>query len=132
MNSEKGKITLRISMGLVFLYFGFSQLFNPGFWTGYIPKAVENFFFNVFGINSTTLVLSNAFLEIVFGVFLLIGLYVKFSSLVLSIHLFGIAFAFGFTPLGIRDLGLALATLSVFFNGADRLCLDKNLNKLIK
>ena len=122
---EKGKILLRISLSLVFLWFGISQLLNPSEWAGFVPQIVQNIFFNSFGITSIHLVYTNALLEIVFGLFLLIGFYTQFSSIVLALHLFGIAFSMGLSAIAIRDYGLALATLSVFFNKADSWCLDK-------
>jgi uncharacterized membrane protein YphA (DoxX/SURF4 family) len=114
------KPTLRITLSLVFLYFSYQQITNPEEWTSFIPGAILSF-----GISAKILVLSNAFLELAFGTLLLIGLYTKISSLILAIHLFGIAFSIGLNPLGIRDFGLAFATLVIFFNGVDRYCLDK-------
>jgi hypothetical protein len=64
---------------------------------------------------------------------MIIGLYTRTSSLILSIHLLLIAFSQGYTPIGIKDFGLSLATLVVSFNQPDDYCLDsKLLNKNIK
>ena len=128
MDSEKGKILLRISLSLVFLWFGFNQLFNPSDWIGFVPQLIQNIFFNVLGITAEGLVLINSFLEILLGIFLFLGLYTRFSSLILSIHLFGIALSMGLSTIAIRDYGLALATLSIFLNRVDRLCLDTRTN----
>ena len=63
------------------------------------------------------------------GTLMLVGLYTRVSSFILALHLFGIAFSIGFNSLGIRDFGLAFATLVVFLNGVDELCLDKRIGK---
>jgi len=125
MNSkELAPIILRVSLSLVFLYFSISQLSDPGSWSGFVPNA-----FVVSGISANNLVIANGFMELVLGLFLLTGLYVRFSSLILAIHLFGIAFSIGFSPLGVRDFGLAFATLALFFWGADKYTLDYKFSK---
>ena len=121
MDLEKySKPTLRIAISLVFLYFGYQQITSPDLWTSFIPSAIL-----ALGISAKTLVITNSIVELSLGTLLLLGLYTRVSSLVLSLHLFGIAFSIGFNPLGIRDFGLAFATLVIFLNGVDRLCLDK-------
>ncbi|MBS3094824.1 DoxX family protein [Candidatus Pacearchaeota archaeon] len=116
---DYGKVILRISLSLVFLFFGISQIYNPASWTGFVPSFVSSI------ITPGTAILINGFVEIFFGLLLIFGLYTRFSSLILGLHLFGIAFSIGFNPLGIRDFGLALATLSIFFSEPDKLCLDE-------
>lgn len=58
----------------------------------------------------------------------MIGKFTQFSSLLLSLHLLGITFTIGYNDVGIRDLGLTLATFAVFLNGSDRWCLDQRKN----
>jgi uncharacterized membrane protein YphA (DoxX/SURF4 family) len=120
------KPLLRIALSLVFLYFGFSQIISPDNWAGFVPNFLNG---SIFSANNW--VVFNGMLEITLGIFLLIGLYTRFASLILSIHLFFIAISIGFSPLGIRDFGLALATLAVFFNGTDVFCIEsgKKLKK---
>jgi uncharacterized membrane protein YphA (DoxX/SURF4 family) len=68
-------------------------------------------------------------LELSFGALLLLGLYTKLAAFVLALHLYGIAFSLGFNDLGVRDFGLASATLAVFLHGADKWCLDTKFIK---
>lgn len=111
---------LRIALSLVFFYFGYSQISNPDFWTGFIPDFVLGF-----GLSANNFVVFNGMMELVFGLFLILGLYTRFASLVLSLHLFGIALSVGFSPTGVRDFGLAFATLAVFLFGPDKYALDR-------
>jgi len=121
------KPILRIAMSLIFLYFGIQQVISPENWIGFIPDLALNI-----GLTAKTLVLMNAALELILGTFLLIGLLTRFSALILSLHLFVIAFSIGFNPLGVRDFGLAIATLIVCLNNADKLCVDRFWNKKIE
>lgn len=119
-------VLLRVSLALVFLYFGINQVYDPGSWNGFVPD-----FFKVSGISANNIVLFNGFVELVLGTFLLVGLYVRFSSLILSLHLFGIALTIGFSPLGVRDFGLAFATLALYLYGCDKYTIDyKYENKI--
>lgn len=125
MNSKDlAPVVLRVSLGLVFLYFAFNQLSDPSSWSGFVPEFATRF-----GLSANNLVVFNGFLELVFGTFLIIGLYTRIASLVMGLHLFGIAFSIGFSPLGIRDFGLAFATISVYLFGPDRYTLDYKYSK---
>ena len=121
---RSAKPVLRIALSLVFLYFGFQQITSPSDWTGFVPNYVLTF-----GISAMTVVFITSLLELIFGLMLIIELFTRFSPAILALHLFGIAFYLGFNDLGVRDFGLAAATLVVFLNGADELCLDKKFRK---
>ena len=99
-------------MALVFLYFGFQQIYAPDNWTGFVPS-----FLTSVALTSANIVVFNGILELTLGTFLLIGLYTPLSALVLSLHLFGITASIGVTPLGVRDFGLAAATFALFLQG---------------
>ncbi len=121
MRYEKyAKTVLRIAMSLVFLYFGIMQISNPDEWASFVPESLTK----IPNLTANNLVMFNAIMELTLGLFLIIGLYTKFSSIILSLHLFGIAASIGFNPVGIRDFGLAIATLVIFLNGADNYSLD--------
>lgn len=123
-NKEHGQIILRISLALVFFYFSISQLIDPNYWIGFVPDYALQF-----GLTAKTLVLVNGIFELIFGSLLILGIYTRTSALLLSIHLIGIASTIGFTdPTGVRDLGLALAVLSIVFSGKDKWCLDNRFS----
>ena len=125
MKYEKyAKPLLRIGLSLVFLYFGFQQVLSPDDWAGFVPKYAL-----VFNLTANNLVMLNAVMELTLVLFLIIGLYTRFSSIVLSLHLLGVAFSVGFNPIGIRDFGLAIATFVIFLNGLDNYCYDHLYNK---
>ena len=123
-NSDLPKALLRISLALVFLYFGISQLTNQTYWIGFVPSFLTTTF-----LTATKIVTLNGILEVILGTFLLIGLYTRISSLILSLHLAAITLSIGFNPTGIRDFGLTMATLTIFLSNLDKYTLDYKLKK---
>lgn len=129
-------LVLRIGLALVFLWFGISQLVNTESFIGYIPSWISPHGAEIVHEHPLQLlhdvpipsvhiiILANGILETVFGLFLLIGLWTRVSAAILALHLFGIAISLGYNDIMIRDLGLALATASIFLSGPDRWCLD--------
>ena len=111
---EHSQVLLRYALALLFLWFGLNQLFDPGAWVVWLPSWVERL-----PIEPLTFVIVNGSFEMVFGVFLALGLFTRLSALVLSLHLFGIAFSLGYGDIAVRDFSLALATLAVAFHGSD-------------
>jgi uncharacterized membrane protein YphA (DoxX/SURF4 family) len=118
-------IIIRLGMGVVFLFFSYYQFSDASAWTGYVPHAVVA----LFGGNATMLVLLNAWFELIAGLSLLAGFQTRIVSLLLALHLFGITATIGISPLGVRDLGLAVATLSIAFAGPDTISIDKKFAK---
>ncbi len=117
-SEEYGKILLRISLSLVFLWFGFNQIYAPGEWIGYVPSFLTSFF------SANTIILSNGIFEVVLGLMLLTGMYVRFSAALLGLHLINISFSLGFSAVAVRDFGLSLATIALFLQGPDAWSLD--------
>jgi uncharacterized membrane protein YphA (DoxX/SURF4 family) len=101
-------LVVRIGLSIVFLYFGISQLRNPEAFIGWLPKEVS-----LLPFEPRTFVVLNGGFETFFGTLLLIGLYTRIAALLLGMHLLGITFTIGWTEIGVRDLGLALATISI-------------------
>ena len=119
---EYAPITVRIGMSLVFLWFGISQITNTANFLGYLPQFL-------FGSKyAFSFVVANGVFEIIFGIFLAAGVFVRIAALILAVHLLGITIVLGYNEIAVRDFGLALATLSIFFSGEDNWCLT-NLRK---
>ena len=121
---EYAPIVLRISLSLVFLWFGFTSIFNYEVLVGYLPEFVYSL-----GISLQSIMLLNGIFEIVFGTLLIIGLFTRVVAFVLFLHILSIMFSLGYNDVAIRDFGLAFATLAVFLNGADKWSLDRKLKR---
>ena len=120
MNLDKLKIyapiVLRYAVCFVILWFGINQLINPNYFLGYVPSWVP--------LSANLLIMINGIFEVVFGGLLLMGLFTRFSALILSLHMLVIAIGLGYNDIAIRDVGLALAAFAVFLNGKDKWCFD--------
>lgn len=122
-NPETGKIILRISLSLLFLWFGISQIYSTNDWVGFVPSFASNI------IPATTIVLINGAFEILFGLMMLTGFYLKISAFLLAVHILPIAYSMGFSSIAVRDYAITLATFSLIFFGPDKFCLDERLKK---
>jgi uncharacterized membrane protein YphA (DoxX/SURF4 family) len=115
---------LRISIALVFLWFGLNQLLNSSAWLAWLPSWMSSL-----SLLPTTIILLNGLFETVLGLLLLMGFLVRPVALLLSLHLFGIVFSIGYNDIAVRDVGLALATFVVFLQGDDFWCLSRVIKK---
>lgn len=118
-------IILRIGMSLVFIWFGGQQLLHTSAWTSFIPDWI----ITLTHVSAVTLVHFNGGFEIVFGLCLLAGYFTYLSALFLALHMLDITFTVGYNSIGIRDFGLSIAAIAVFFYGIDAWCLDRFLSK---
>ena len=119
-NSEVySQVLIRISMSLVFLWFGINQLINSEDFLGYLPD------FLLVSTFSENFIIFNGIFELILSILLLIGLFTRFASFFLAIHLLGIIISLGYNDIAIRDLGLMLVTFSIFLRGSDNWSLDK-------
>ena len=115
---------LRFGIVTLFLWFGLSQVTNPGEWIAWVPEWATNL-----GVSATTIVLFNGGFETIFGLALAAGFYTRLSALLLSIHLFFIACEIGYNDVGVRDFALAVSTLSLALFSPDQFTMDKRTQK---
>ncbi len=118
--SPYAPVVLRIGISLVFLWFSFQQLTNTDLWTGFVPDLAVS----LSGLSAETLVLFNGVFEMVFGIALLVGFYTRFAAALLSFHMFHLVSIVGYSAIGVRDFGIAMATLSIALAEVDRWTLD--------
>jgi uncharacterized membrane protein YphA (DoxX/SURF4 family) len=114
---------LRYGMALVYFYFAISQLMNPKLWIGYLPGFLAT------TSNPVIFIYMNVIFEIIFGILLSLGIFTRAVAFLLGLHLVAIAITIGFEPTGVRDIGLAIATLSIALNGTDWLCIENKWKK---
>lgn len=105
---------LRIGLVALFLWFGFSQVTAPDEWISWVPLWVPD----LLHIDARVIVLLNGGFEIVGGLLLLLGVYVRWVALLLGLHLLVIAYEVGYNDIGVRDFALAICSFSLaLFNG---------------
>lgn len=114
MNNYKiGFNVLKFSLVLVYCWFGFQQITNPNAWIGMVPDWIMA----VSPFTAKTLIYINGIFEIVASVLLVFNVYTRVVSIVLFGHLLIIVSELGISPSGVRDVGLAGATLALAFLG---------------
>lgn len=123
---------LRGGLVFLFLWFGFSQVTAPGNWVSWVPEWLVVSLSNpTFGLDmpAQTIVLLNGAFEVILGLALAAGFMTRWVALLLSLHLLLIAYEVGYNDIGVRDFGLAIATLSLFFFTPDQYTLDRKRNR---
>jgi len=100
---------LRYSLAFVFLWFGFSQISDITSWIPFVPENLANI------MNPAILVFINGVFEMIAGMLIALGVLVRPLAFILGAHLFFIAISIGLTSVGVRDIGLALAAVSLGF-----------------
>lgn len=121
MNTQKfAPLILRAGIAIVFIWFGMHQLMDQTMWLSLIPAWVVS----LTGLTAKTIVILNGLFEIIMAVLLAIGFQIRIVAVLLSLHLLTIIGDLGMTAVGIRDVGLFFATLSIAFHGADEYSYD--------
>jgi uncharacterized membrane protein YphA (DoxX/SURF4 family) len=124
--NDYGKLILKVGLGIVFIYFGVNQIMNPEMWVDLLPSFLNNLNF----FQPESLIFLNGTFDILVGFCLILGLFLKIISVLAFLHLISIfIFSLGFTQSGIRDFGLALASLSLFFSEDDKFSLSRFLRQ---
>ena len=106
---ELGLNVLRYGLAAMFLWFGFSQLFDSVNWVSWVPDWAVT----ILHIPPAFIVLANGAFEVIAGALLAAGFFVRPVALLLAIHLAFITVEIGLTAIGVRDFGLTIATLSL-------------------
>ncbi len=119
---QKGTVYLRYALALLFLWFGYQQLTHTVAWVLFLPDWTGKL-----PISPSLFVQMNGAMEVVLGLALAAGFFTRLVALALGLHLVIIAFSVGKdidAAIGVRDAGLAAATLAIALNPADELTLD--------
>lgn len=102
-------LALRLGLGVVLLYAGFSIIANPVAWIGFVPQFVENFY-----PRESALIL-HAFFDLFLGAGLLLGWFLPVVSILTFFNLTSILVLSGVDDVTFRDIGLSFGALALFF-----------------
>jgi len=114
---------IRLSLVLLFAWFGVMQLIDPSLWVGFLPTWT-----GYFPMPGEMIVSLNGWFEVCGSLMMLLGVRTRIITTLLGLHLMGIAIAVG-GAIGIRDAVLALVAISFAFAKPDSFTLDTILSK---
>lgn len=117
-------VTLRFGLVALFLWFGLSQVINPASWVAWVPEWTTS----ILRLDPATIVFFNGWFETIGGILLAIGLWTRWVALLLSLHLFFIAYEVGYNDIGVRDFALAVSALAASLFGPDGFTIDSRVN----
>lgn len=119
-------VFLRIGIAIVFIWFGIQQILHANAWVGFIPSWLSG----LFSLSAITWVHINGAFEIVFGAALFFGIYTRLSAFLLAFHMIDITLVVGYTSVGVRDFGLAIASIAIFLFGKDNACVESKFQEI--
>ncbi len=90
---------IRVSIGLIFFWFGLDKLIHPLLWLGWIPKTI----LNIIPFSGNNFIYILGVVELVLGVLLIIGFLVRIVALFTALHLIGVIVSIGFNDVTVRD-----------------------------
>jgi uncharacterized membrane protein YphA (DoxX/SURF4 family) len=126
MNTVKAKayapIVLRVGIAVVFMWFGYHQLINQTMWISLIP----HWMISLTGMSARTIVIANGVFEVLMSLLLIFGYRLRTVGILLSLHLLMIICDVGLSAIGMRDVGLMFATISIALYGADAHSVDRH------
>lgn len=103
-------VLLRIGLGGTMVYAGTSIIANTQAWLGFTPQWI----LNISPIDGTTLLIGHGVFELILGLLLVFGVFLRLSSLVAFFDLLFIVVFIGVDLVTFRDFGLLMAALALF------------------
>ncbi len=116
---KASSVILRIGIAAVIIWFGYQQLSDPTSWLGFLPPWAATL-----PISQLSLIYLNGWFEIVAGTMLFFGIYTRAVALFIALHLADITVTVGYGAIGVRDFGLTVAMISIFFYGSSPVSID--------
>jgi uncharacterized membrane protein YphA (DoxX/SURF4 family) len=102
-------LVLRAGLTALFLWFGASQVTAPSDWISWVPTWVPSFAH----MDARTIVLINGGFEVIGGMLLLLGIYIRWVAFLLALHILAIAYEIGYNDIGVRDFCLGICTIAL-------------------
>lgn len=121
---------LRVGMAITFLWIGILILKNPEIWSGYLkPWAVD-----LLPIPLEQAMMGTAILDIMIGLFLLIGVFVWLAAFVAALHMMVILVTSSITDITVRDIAILAAALGLMIDSLPESMIQKfiKLNHKVK
>ncbi len=108
-------LLLRVSLALVFLWFGIDKFFHPTYWLqAWIPQSIINLG-ALMHISGSAIVYSFGVVELLIGISLASNMFIGFFGSIGVLFLITIPLFYGFNEVLVRDVGLIGGLLALVF-----------------
>ena len=106
---------LRLGISFAFLYAGFSIIFNPELWIGFVPLWISSIF------PGNGFLLTHGVIDIIIALWLLSGRAIYYASLVAAFFLFVIVLVnLGSLQIVFRDISIFFAAIALAILSKDK------------
>ena len=108
-------LILRISLALVFFWFGVDKFIHPDYWlNAWVPQSVLALIATL-RITGTEFIYMNAVFEILVATSMVTDIFTSFFAILAVLFLISVTAFHGFSEVLVRDVGLMGAFLSILF-----------------
>ncbi|MEK7151627.1 MAG: DoxX family membrane protein [Patescibacteria group bacterium] len=112
-SSKFSYLVLRLGLAVVFLWFGIDKIFHPVYWlNAWVPDSIESLILR-FNIGLTEFVYLNGIFEMLVGLSLITGIFIRALSILAIIFLINVVIFVGISEVTIRDVAIIGGFISV-------------------
>ena len=113
-STKYSQIALRVCLAAVFFWFGVDKFIHPAYWLDAWVPAWTVALVSKFGASGTQFIYLNGVFEVLIGLSLVSGVFMRFFSLLGILFLAGVMIFTGFSEILVRDIGLIGALAALF------------------
>lgn len=112
-SSRYAYLALRLGLAAVFLWFGIDKMFHPSYWlNAWVPQGVQSVLAH-FNVSGTQFSYLNGIFEILVGLSLVTGVFMKVFSALAIIFLLSVLIFVGISEVTVRDFAMIGGFLAV-------------------
>ncbi len=100
-------LILRLSLAVVFLWFGINRFVHPAYWANIFEMHQISYLFKMISLSGTQLMYLAGIFEVLVGLSLVTGVFIKFFSFLAVIFLLSTIYFISGNNMAISNLGLA-------------------------
>ena len=99
-------LALRLGLAAVFLWFGIDKMFHPSYWlNAWVPLGIQSLI-GSFSLTGLQFIYLNGIFEILVGLSLVTGVFMKFFSVLAVLFLVSVLIFIGISEVTVRDFAM--------------------------
>jgi uncharacterized membrane protein YphA (DoxX/SURF4 family) len=120
-------LVLRLGLAYVFVRFGIEKIVDWHGWAVVVPAAITDQLTLALGMTTAGLFRVFGYAEVLIGTHLAVGFLTRGAAAAATVVLAGAVMVMGTTGIGVRDLGLLCAAVTIALQGAGSWSVDARL-----